>query len=337
MTRSRARRGADLEDEVLEGGGDPEGVDPDVEQVLAELGGSAAMVQLHRQADRHPTRWDYLGRMDAGAFSLEAVKEEYGGGVYRARILDGAGRYVRHASFSIDPRVRPPSPAPPPAVPSPSDLGELRELLRQQTELLRQALTTQGDQALNTALRMVEVLKPAMAPQPGASAADMISLFREGLSLGRTLEVEPDPFLPLVEKVAVPLAGAITKMAEKEAQAMPTRVQLPNGAAAGAARTPAGWAGYVRRYLPHFLHRAARGLDAQLYADVLLAELPDGVRTALAEAAAAPDFVDQVLAAFPELRPHEAWFRELLEAVKDDLTGDDEDERGAPEAGEPGG
>lgn len=183
-----ARKAREPEDDFVPA--EPE-VDPDVDQVLAELGGHAATVQLHRQSDRSPTCWNYHGRMDAAAFSLETVKEEFGGGIYRARILDGTGHYVKHVSFSIDPRFRPSAslgaiPLPGAAAPASPELVELRELVKQQTELLRVALTPRGaTDPLDLALRIGQTVKAEMAPAAATPVSELLAMFKQRLELAR--------------------------------------------------------------------------------------------------------------------------------------------------------
>lgn len=77
------------------------------DDVVSRLGRRARVVALWRRHDDDPERWIYLERMAPEAFSMEMVRNRWGGGGYRIRIFgdwDGARRqekYITQVAFWI--------------------------------------------------------------------------------------------------------------------------------------------------------------------------------------------------------------------------------------------
>ncbi len=88
----------------------------DPELVVNNLGRRVRVVVLWRRRDDDRERWVYLERLSPEDFSLEAVKNRWGGGAYRIRLFgawDSARRqerYITQVAFWIW-RGFPPTPA----------------------------------------------------------------------------------------------------------------------------------------------------------------------------------------------------------------------------------
>lgn len=88
----------------------------DPEDVIMELGRRVQVVVLWRQRDDNQERWIYLERMPPEEFSMETVKNRWGGGAYRIRLFGAwdrsrrQERYITQVAFWIH-RGFPPTPA----------------------------------------------------------------------------------------------------------------------------------------------------------------------------------------------------------------------------------
>ena len=71
--------------------------DPQV--VVHDLGRRTRVVVLWRQRDDDPEAWIYLQRMLPSNFSLEAVKNRWGGGAYRIRLFGAWDRGRRQEKY----------------------------------------------------------------------------------------------------------------------------------------------------------------------------------------------------------------------------------------------
>lgn len=67
--------------------------------VLRRFGRRVRIVVLWRQRDDDPERWIYLERIPPGEFSLEAVKQRWGGGAYRIRLFGAWDRERRQERY----------------------------------------------------------------------------------------------------------------------------------------------------------------------------------------------------------------------------------------------
>jgi len=102
-----------------------------IQQLVRELDIAGGIARIHRQAPGRSSH-DYVGEMDVDGFSLEKVKQVYGGGHFKVRFSAATGRYVKQIAFSIDPSFRgeidrQPTPSQP-AMPQPAP-GDVNGLL----------------------------------------------------------------------------------------------------------------------------------------------------------------------------------------------------------------
>src|SRR5574341_44583 len=69
------------------------------EEVLQNLGQRVRVVVLWRRRDDDRERWIYLERMHPGEFSMETVKQRWGGGAYRIRVFGAWDRATRQERY----------------------------------------------------------------------------------------------------------------------------------------------------------------------------------------------------------------------------------------------
>jgi hypothetical protein len=328
-----------------EGEGDFAPGDPNIDQFMAELGDSAKAVALTIQDEKDKTRWSYLARIPLDDFSLEVVKEQYGGGRYRGRILDEDNHYMKHGhfSFAIDGRFKRPVPdlpeTSPPVVPFPAPasatestaLGEMKEVVRQQGEAmirLMEKISTQPD-PLTMVLKVAEVMKPAAQSSPSMDLAGMFGLFStiftKGMELAQNSSGEGG-YIPVLKELGGPLLGMLTERLQKGETA------LEKARVSGLVAVPPPKPtldGFVKIYMPQLLTLARMGKDPELYADVMLDQIPEIWLEELVGRVNQPDFVDKLKALYPDVGPFEGWFKKLAEYIRVEF---------APDAGaEPGG
>lgn len=88
---------------------------------------------------------------------------------------------------------------------------------------------------------------------------------------------------------------------------------------------------WVKAQLTALVGQASRGKSAELYAEVMLDNLPPFITPDdIAERIGAPDAIAQLAKLEPRVLQHAAWFEEFRKAVNEYLTDTDEPE--APEA-----
>lgn len=74
--------------------------DRDIDAFMAELGDEAEFVQLRRY-DNSVSDWVILGKIDASEATAEGIKARYGGGKYRARVIDREGIHGKMITFRL--------------------------------------------------------------------------------------------------------------------------------------------------------------------------------------------------------------------------------------------
>lgn len=328
----------------------PDRMTDELDAVLGELPAGGAAVVLTRQNDRTPTQWDYMGRIPAAEFSVEAVKTEHGGGNYRARVINDRNKYVRGGSyvFSIDARFRPQAAAPVATSAPVSELTEIKELLKTTLLALATRNTAPTADPFDLALRMVALTKDAHPPAALATA-DVLATFREGLKLGRDVSAAtaggggegPSDFASAMG-AAAPLLGAIAESVKTEVEMKRRRLLASPASRPAAPAAPAApgpslppadatvrplWMQRVRPYVPQLVALARGRKDAALYADLTLDQIDEVTYAEIRDAAQAPEFVDAAMAAFPELAAADVatWAREFLGHIRAALTGPDDD------------
>jgi hypothetical protein len=229
------------------------------------------------------------------------------------------------------------------------------ELLVQSQAAMMQGLlsalgATKGSsssEALDVGLRIAEIVKGATAaPTPRELVADLAESFREGMRLGQVAGGGEKGFADVIDALVPPVTKVLESVAAQPKTPPPAATPAVPATPTAPAVAPAGgnpmgwWDDLVTRWPPvaalspfvrEALVWAQRGWDAAVFADTLLARLPEPALDQLAELLAAPGAKAAVLARFPDqLAAYKPWFEQMLDALIEGLTA-------PPEGAEPSG
>lgn len=310
----------------------------DLSEIEAQLPDRSAQVQLYRQDDEEPTKWNYVGRMGASEFSLEAVKEEYGGGDYRGHLLDKDGKFTgTRFPFSIDRRAVPRSERGQQGNGISGNLAEeLAEAREFQKTLLLSILTGKMSQPASSTDPMemaVKIAELTTRQSPAAlGASEVIKLLREGMALGADRPAAAADSMGAMVQAAAPLFGAL---ATRITQVNQSRQVSPGPAAPAAPPAPSvpdmspamptgpyAWLEHVRPYVPQLVAMAQAGKDPVILVDFVLDQLPDQFVDDMELAAKDARFVEEVLQRIPEARMQAPWFTAFLTELRKALLED---------------
>lgn len=337
---------------VLEpaGGGDAE---PE-EDVLGELDDeSRFVVSIFRRAESGPKtgKPEYVARMSPAEFSLDTVRERFGGGTFEFRVLrkddrTGRERYHRTRTVHIAGAPRPivveggPPAGAPVAVVGPNGADELR-LIREElanamraNRQLRRRLEAITERPATSPLEWVTALAPILAPflKPSRSGTEeFVRMLELGVKLGGRAADGESPLGPVVDKALGVVQQIMANghgqngaaLVPAGGQAAPVPAIAPNGATSPAVHKVAPL--WLQRAHPYFpvLHAWARaGDDPAARVGFLLGVLDATTRDELGGACEAPDFVPNTLAALPAVFREPAvvtWVTRFLQLVQEEL------------------
>lgn len=314
--------------------------------VLRELCGpeSTYSVQIHRWNDSR-NRYAYVRRMPASEFTVDWIQQSYGGGKYNFRITDQGNRHVKSVVYCIEDTPHKPAGG---NGSDPSEASTVRELLaslaKQQDQiiaLLTRSSSSPAKDPIDTALKILEVLRPTVHPNaPASTFKEMMDVFREGIEMGAMQQ--GDSILPIVDKLGKPLLDLLQRQQEIDGsvKALPKHVRIDEGAPSRGAdggapnvRTdvepsPSGAPSLldqIRVSIGQLIPLAKAGREPSVYSLVFLDQLSDALYKEIWEFSAREDFVTFALQTFPETKAHEAWFTEFLSALKEQLHVEEED------------
>ena len=314
-----------------------------LDQLLTDLGGDeSAAVTVYRYSKN--TRPEYLFRCSAAEMSLDDLRDKYNGGTFRLYIAKDGQLYSRKdiaiaaplkIGASLDTGGA-----------STDMLGALREIGERQAQQLRDLLREMRPEpqqsvnlpelitAMGTFMAAVRP-EPAAPPPPAPSAAvgmdSLLSVLMKGLELGRETAGggggDGGGVLGLVrDALKSPLIGNMVQAAAHAQQLQPApQPQLP--AAARIAMHAPQRAGQVpvsvpvptsqpeaeinamqAGYLAQLVKKAKDGADPELYADVILDNVPeDQIRKLIARA----DAIDVLATVNADVRTYRPWFEAL--------------------------
>lgn len=330
--------------------GDDEDADPELRRAIAELGDDVGSVIIYRYPPEGGRRY-YCGSMGAGEFSLDAVKQEYGGGKFHFRVQNSQGQYKASAYVTIDPRVQPRAERVTAAAPAGAlgDQATFLMLTRILDRLDRQpaAPTSASDPMELTAklgtiaaqqtASMVALVTGMMGKKGGGGdgldAAGVVDIIRLGMELagerggngggsdsyGPVLELGRG-LLQLAQKggtndVAKPAPGPVGSGGP--GTALVSRGGAPPADPPAVSGPP--WIPIVRPFVPQLIERAKVNKSAERIAWDLEEDHPtayDWLRGQLGS----PErdtFINAFFTAFPAANDYRAWFLELFAAVVD--------------------
>lgn len=300
---------------------------------------------------------------------------------YRKGLKVGGSSIINIEGDPIVPSVRrvDPAPSPTPAAPGftghPDPMAMLKEIIQEQSKATERLILAvvgnkpakDDDAIFDKAIRIAELMKGDS--KPGLSEDTMANLITKGIELAQKVQpggggnedggggdgddsltglvkafqptihevvrkklLEPPPPAPIVAAAASPALPA--RAPEAAAPAPPVETK-------GDGVTPI-WMVYLKPHIKGLLAIARDGKDPDLYSEVFLDQLPDGVYDELKEFAARPDFVELVCGNLPgEFAPYPAYMKKFVTLVKEKLTApespltdeDEDDEGGGSDMG----
>jgi hypothetical protein len=357
----------------LDGMGTDEEQEDDVISELRSLGaGDGYRYTVSRVARKPGESGGYCAQYSAGDLSLDNIREQFGGGKYRIRVIDERGQYAGNRTVEIVdlPKAAAP-PAPVPAVvPQGADLNGIAAIIaamRPQVapdagesgtmKLILAMVQQQGTmfQAMMSAQKsdapsLTDLLALINASNKGkAGADDAVSMLLKGMELGKELGGGESSMLDVAREgihALVPLLEQerANKAAQPATPALPA--PAPTGGAPGAVSTtqaaqqPQGESvsimqqiNWLRAQLQALVVQASRGKNPELYAEVMLDNLPEFITAEEIHARlSAPGAVEQLAQLDGRVRQYAQWFEEfrvaLLELLAD--SGEEEPGPGAP-------
>jgi hypothetical protein len=286
-----------------------ESLPEDVLEAIAELGGACSEISISRRDARR--KYAYLDRVPADEFSLDWLKDTYGGGEYLARFIDSAKQFRGSKTFTID------GPSKQPPVAGADDRrSELREVLQSVRELVD---SQREAQAKETTTLLSEMVKEARADAEEARRENRELLMKlievRGKGRGdesRTLKLY-DRMFEVLDRVAESKTEIMEENAHLRAQLAeapgglidpvtgrvmeklldairPLRAVAPAPGVQSGARAEPGtaeaessaepapgrptWTALFQHYIADMVKLAQDDRDPALYADLLVDQLP---------------------------------------------------------------
>jgi len=315
-------------------------IDTDLETLMAEIGPQTKKVSLYRQDDKSATKWHYLTKQDVSEFTMETVKQEFGGGNYKARFIDERGVYITQFLFSIDPRFRPqlvlPSASallPTPYSPSTEGMGEIREILKLNTQILAKLMERKESDPLDQMGKLVGVIAPLIQRESAPTSTGMgfdkaFEIFKQGMDMGQM--INGDSYLPVVEKMGMPILNMLGELVKngktvqgKIAQSVPSTVPVSQSNPTPKpqlTQQPTTLEGYLQYYIPQLIQLAKADKDPSLYADFVLDQIPENFLDQLYQLLQQPNLIEQLVAVQPEIKNYEQWFKDFIQHGVEALT-----------------
>lgn len=337
-----------IDEELDEELGPVESDTPDdvaVNSLLSEIAGDVnSGVTVYRSGPNQKNK--FLFKCHPGDFSLEQLRDEYGGGDFRLYITK-EGKLYKNVGVSIEPPRRAPE-APTPKN-NPGDMLEMfREMQKQNMEQMQLMM-----------LRMAEAMRAnvpapvdpiAMQNQLLSQLASMKSLFSrdetprenpldgilKGIELAKSLAPAPvgeanstDVLLEAIRTLGGPIAAGLARMQGNEAPAPlesePGVIEPPTPTHKKAAPDMNM---VLKMQLGMLVKKAHAGADPALYADLILDNVPENqVRAFLLKPSALDELV-KINAKVADVRP---WFEQLAVEIRAALDGEGGEEEGGEE------
>lgn len=328
-------------DELPGTDGEPEERPATLDALLSSIAGDSERYAVHLYRKR-AGRPEYIVKLSLEEFSLDNLRERFGGGDYEVRILRrderNVERFYRTVSVVIAgaPKldVQPATSLPPggpiaviPA-PAPDRIDRLERMVAKLAKRLEQPTSASPLDMLEKVGAIVQSFRKG---ENGASG-DVMQWLRLGLQLGaKQGGGQPDGFDKFLGELAGPFAALLTQPngAPAGGPAMSAPPMMRTAPAAPAPGDPAAakltpvWLQLVAPYLGFVYQWAKSGDDPKQRAQVALAMIPAQQLESLATAAEAPDFVTSALAALPPAfqQPDvREWTTQFLAAIEGELT-----------------
>jgi hypothetical protein len=331
-----------------------------IEYLLSLGGDDGTRYRVDKLSTKPGERTAFCNNYSRESLSLDAIRETFGGGTYRITAYGQGSRYAGSKTVTIADLPKPPqSPGGVAGLDLAAFARELRanpsdgtqtvmpmmlEMMRQNAELLRAIITRPEPKVppAPTTLEILQLVKEMNSAAPKSTEGSAVELLLKGIELGKefTGVGGEDSILGLGGKAIDMLKPLI----EKQAVAAPTRVQperiaLPQSSPAVPVQSPTQEVdpmlrqlNWLRTQTAALCQKAAQGKDPELYAEVLLDNLPvfitpDEIYRRLSE----PNAVDQLAQLNPTVLNHRAWFESFRASILEFLKPEEPTQLGSGE------
>jgi hypothetical protein len=363
--------GAELEVDDAEAGADLENLEElDALDKLRELSGGNSLAKFEVRRVLPSALAGYCTTLAGEEMTMERLQDELGPGTYAIRVRLPGGKFAGSDRVQIAdlPKHRQPAPlaaAPVVSQPAPAGGGELGVVLaamQRGTEAQISMLTSLVQSLINKptpagadTLDVIEKLAPLLKPEKSDGGADAVKMLLQGIELGKDLGGSggeagfADVFmkgLDTIKTVAAtqPQPRPSARRAGPAAGTVPAQ-ELPNNPSPPAAvvAQPKREVNPMLRVLQWIknqtvmlCHQAARQKDPELYAELFLDNLPDGLTEEMVmERMQKPDAIDELATINPMVLQYREWFEQFRDEVIELLqpTEDADEESEEAEAG----
>ncbi len=295
-----------------------EEIAPDDELDLSDFEGEAEIsVWVYRRTAK--SKPAFLFKCTPVDFSLDTLRDNYGGGEFTVYVKRGRDLIKRHSPV-VEP---PPKPAPSTLPPNPPDIAQaLQQAVR---DVLQQIRPQETEETILARLKSYKEILGG-ASSAAAAPADMLAMFRQGIEFAKEFAGnagEKGAFDVLERAIATfgaPLATIIQSQLEKSA--MTKNPPLPGSVKTATPQQPAlpsaGVQLLLKAKIKELLPAAARDSDPALYADLLVDQFPiEQLKQAMGLGVAA--ICDMCIAIDPRVSNYRPWFDEMLQHIADAL------------------
>jgi len=333
----------------------PAGTDPDIRDVLDELGADRVSFVRSYHWGRAPGSneegWLRCGKTAASEFDPDGTAARFGPGKYRFDVIGlhpPTGRHVvlrqvkmLFAAPASSPALAPPTPGPAAtAAGAAPTLAEslMLQFLQHQQQITIAAIQSLGRGAGGGAAELMQMFKAGLDSTAQANpTADVIKAVSTGFEFARQLaggapaggaDVEGAEMGPL-ERLAPKILDVLTRALDRPAAARGASAAPP------AVALPPTLRSLAARYAPLLLREAREGRDPQTWGAFIAERCPDTWLPALGRiAAATPAARMQLLTAIlPELAAYTDWITQACEGIQDVVTEGEIEDADAGDAG----
>lgn len=329
---TRAPSGVDLSADTSDEREQPQTDEERLSALLGQLGsveGYSVRIERKRTPGMQLQLAGYLGVLPLTTEFYDDVAQAWGGGSYAGRVYRG-NDYKANLTFSIagDPKPREGSA---PVTESAAE-SETNRLLRALLAKMDAPPPVSPIAMFGEVAKIMRELAPTPAPPPESNPAAMFEMFNTMLDLRRRVADETEPredgngIAAILRDGITPLVGLIREKMEQD-KTVHTR-QLASGSSNGNGATrraatsspPDDPIAKLFARIPQigrsFLAGAARSKkDPQLYAELVLDQIPAEDYALLPQLLSMQDFVPRMLAVVKEFEPFPVWFTELARAM----------------------
>lgn len=320
----------------------------DEADVLAELlalgGGGGVSYTVHKVRGGPGEQLGYCQTYSRDDLNLDAIRDQFGGGQFTITGRNSQKQYAGQRTIDIKPLPKPPTPAGTTAAEiaaalaanKPDPNGGIMPLILKMIESQGQLLTailTKPAPASPAGPSFMEILQMIKEMQPKGGADDSVKVLLQGLQLGRELGGDGGEkgILDVAEKGLDMLAPLLAEKASA-GQTQPAAGTQPARQPAAVTKQPAPGTvpaqpaaeknpmlqkiNWLRHQTKALVYQASRGKSAELYAEVMLDNLPEFITADEILQRIKPDDAVQTLAQLNgDVLKFVPWFEEFRKAV----------------------